>query len=75
MLTVGKGLTVTLPVTLSEVHPVVGFLTFKVKGIELPEAGVLKLTVMELPVKVALMTPVMPVPEIEYKVGEPVVAV
>lgn len=64
------GCTVTLPV-IEEVQPLT-FLTTKVKGIEVPEAGALKLTVIGLFGRVASVTVVMPVPEIEYVVAVPV---
>ena len=61
---VGKGFTVTLPVTLLDVQ-VFAFLTVNVYEIELPPAPLLKFTVMGVAGKAPLVTVVMPVPEIE----------
>ena len=61
---VGVGFTVTLPVILAEVQPF-AFFTVKVKGIELPEAAALRLTVILPFGNVASVTAVMPVPDIE----------
>lgn len=66
-------LTVTLPEILADVQ-LAAFLTVKLKLIELPEAGELKLTVMGLTGKFPSVTLMMPVPEIEYKFGVPVAA-
>ena len=64
MVNVGVGFTVTLPVILAELQPL-AFFTVKVKGIELPEAAALKLTVI-LPLgNVASVTDVMPAPDME----------
>ena len=71
---VGKGFTVTLPFTLLDVQPP-AFLTVKIYEILEPDAPLLKLTVIGLDVNAPLVTVVIPVPEIEYVVGEPVVAV
>ena len=61
---VGKAFTVTLPVILAELQPF-AFFTVKVKGIDVPEAAALKLTVI-LPLgNVASVTVVMPVPDME----------
>jgi hypothetical protein len=46
-----------------------------VNEIDVPLAPLLKLTVIGLAVKAALVTVVIPVPEIEYVVGVPVVPV
>jgi hypothetical protein len=61
---VGTGFTVTLPVTLFEIQPF-AFLTVSVYEYELPVAALLKLTVIGVAGKAALVTVVMPVPEIE----------
>ena len=62
--TVLLGETVTLPVTLLEVQ-IFAFLTVNVYEIELPLAPLLKFTVIGVAGKVALVTVVIPVPEIE----------
>ena len=62
--TVLLGETVTLPVTLLEVQ-IFAFLTVNVYEIELPLAPLLKFTVIGVVGKVALVTVVIPVPEIE----------
>jgi hypothetical protein len=61
---VGNGFTVTLPVTLFDTQPF-AFLTVKVYEIELPVAPLLRLTVIGVAGKAALVTVVMPVPEME----------
>jgi hypothetical protein len=61
---VGKGFTGTLPNTLLEVQPA-AFLTVKVNEMDAPLAPLLKFTVIGLAFKVALVTVVIPVPEIE----------
>ena len=58
------GSTVTLPVMLPDTQLVVVFLSVKVNEMELPEAAVLKVTLMGL-VKSPSVTPVIPAPEIE----------
>jgi hypothetical protein len=67
-ISVGPGFTATLPVIFTELQPS-AFFTVKVKGIEVPEAGALKLTVMGLFGRVASVTVVKPVPAIEYFMG------
>ena len=74
MLAVGKGFTTTLPVLFKEAQPL-ALLTLKVKGIDIPEAAALKLTVIGLLSNTASVTAVKPVPEMEYVVGVPDVAV
>lgn len=73
---VGKEFTTTLPVTLLETQPF-AFLTVSVYEYELPVAPPtsLILTVIGVAGKAALVTVVIPVPEIEYVVGVPVVPV
>lgn len=71
---VGKGFTVTLPVTLLDTQPF-AFLTVNVYEMDVPDAPALKLTVMGVAGKAAFVTVVIPVPEIEYVVGVAVVAV
>ena len=71
---VGIGFTVTLPVTLPDTQSL-AFLTVNVYEYELPVAALVKLTVIGVAGKAALVTVVIPVPEIEYVVGVPVVAV
>ena len=61
---VGTGFTTTLPVTVLETQPL-AFLTVKVYEYELPVAALLKLTVIGVAGKEALVTVVIPVPEIE----------
>ena len=61
---VGVALTITLPVISVEVQPL-AFFTVKVNGMDIPEAAALKLTGIEALGKVAFVTAVMPVPEIE----------
>jgi hypothetical protein len=61
------GLTIALPVISSE-KQLFGSKIVKVKGIDVPEAAVLKLTLIGF-VKVAFVTLVIPVPEIEYFAG------
>ena len=68
MAAVGRGLTVTLPVIGSETQFVVVFLIVKVKPIELPEAPPLRATLIGL-VKSPSVTEVIPVPEMEYLLG------
>lgn len=64
MVKVGKGFTVTLPVTLLDVQPL-EFLTVSVYEIDEPLAPALRFTTIGLVVKVPFVTVVMPVPEIE----------
>ena len=56
--------TVTLPVIFAEVQPL-ALRTVKVKGIVVPEAAALKLTVIAPVGSVASVTAVMPVPDME----------
>lgn len=73
---VGAGVefTVTLPETLFDRQPF-AFLTIKIYEILEPDAPPSKLTVIGETGKEASVTVVIPDPEIEYKVGVPVVAV
>ena len=66
---VESGLTVTLPNMSFETQLVVVFLSVKVNEMELPEAPVLKVALMGL-VRSPSVTPVMPVPEMEYLLGD-----
>ena len=62
----GNAITVTEPFTLLETHWVALLRTVNVNGIELPDAGELKFTVMGVAPNAPLVTVVIPVPEILY---------
>ena len=72
---VGNAFTVTEPFTILETHPVVMLLTINTNEIELPDAGELKFTVMGEVPNVPFETVVIPVPDMLYWFGLPVVPV
>ena len=67
--TVLLGVTITLPMIGLDSQLVVVFFTVRVNEIELPEAALLKVTLMGLD-KSASVTPTIPISEMEYLLGD-----